>query len=179
MSQTAGLRYKKATVQDEVICTCAQKTHKALCLSLPRAFIFRSSPDIAGSAAESTINLRHKPLQICALLPWFKHLHCARLMEKYRSSAPFRLNIRATKWHGALLNLARTALPALKVVAISHKDAEGCFAVRIAQIICPNLNFKAAQLHELVLLLVCKTVTDRCQQRGLLNNVKVCGFLSF
>lgn len=77
------------------------------------------------------------------------------------------------------MNLARTALTALMVVTISHKDAEGRFAVRIAQIICQKLSFKAAQLHELVLLKVRKTITDRCQQRGLLNNVKVWGFLSF
>lgn len=177
MSQTAGLCYRKATVQDEVICTCAQKLTRHSAYRCHGCSYPVPPLTLLGVQQKSTINLRHKPLQISALLPWFKHLHCARLMEKYRSSAPFRLNIRATKWHGALLNLARTALTALKVVAISHKDAGGCFAVRIAQIICQKLSFKAAQLHELVLLKVCKTITDRCQHY--LNNVKVCGFLPF
>lgn len=153
MSQTAGLRYKKATVQDEVICTCAQKPtrHSAYRCQGPS---YSVPPLTLLGVQQKVLNLRHKPLQICALLPWFKHLHCARLMEKHRSSAPFRLNIRATKWHGALLNLAQTALMALTVVAISHKDAEGCFAVRIAQIICQKLSFKAALLHAFVLLKV-------------------------
>lgn len=56
-----------------------------------------------GAQQQSPINLRHEPLQICALLPRCKPLHCARLMEKDRPSAPFRLNIGALKWHRALL----------------------------------------------------------------------------
>ena len=61
-------------------------------------------------SSKAPINLRHEPLQICALLLRCKPLHCARLMEKDRSSATFSLNIRASKWHRAPWNLVQAVL---------------------------------------------------------------------